>query len=141
MKKFKLELSLISFVLFASLLTCTFSASGKDMVDDGSTTIKSIPVSEAKEMLDKSGVMFLDVREPDELQSGHAPGAINIPMGSVESQIGKQVPDKTTTLVVYCQGGRRSVTASQMLMKMGYKNVFNMEGGYKAWLKAGYPAK
>jgi rhodanese-related sulfurtransferase len=143
MKRTRFELSATSFVLFAFILSSLLIAAAGSMpatarAEDATPAFKTIPVSEANELLGKIGVIFLDVREPGEFQSSHAPGAMNIPLGNVEAQIEKQVPDKATTVVVYCQGGRRSITASQMLIKMGYKNVLNMDGGWKAWLKAGY---
>jgi rhodanese-related sulfurtransferase len=143
MKSLRLNLSIILFLLsmialsffISEQLECTVATA---WAEEATLAFKTIPVSQANEMLGKIGVIFLDVREPGEFQSGHIPGAMNVPLSSVESQIGKLVPDKAATMVVYCQGGRRSVTASQTLTKMGYKNILDMDGGYKAWLKAGY---
>lgn len=143
MKRFRFNLLILSLILSTFFLSpligaAVGSTTAKTYAEDAETAFKTIPVSETNEMLGKIGVIFLDVREPGEFQSGHLPGAINIPLGSVESQFEKQFPDKTTTVLVYCRSGRRSVTASKMLIKMGYKNVLNMDGGYKAWLEAGY---
>jgi sulfur-carrier protein adenylyltransferase/sulfurtransferase len=143
MKRLSLNLSIIVLILFIFVLSSLIVAPVKSMTatayaEEAKPAFKTIPVSEANEMLGKPGVIFLDVREPSELQPGHIPGAMNVPLATVESQIGKYIPDKTTTIVVYCQGGRRSVTASQTLIKMGYKNILNLDGGFKAWLKAGY---
>jgi rhodanese-related sulfurtransferase len=140
MKRLRLSLSVILFVLFTFILSffSAGSTAATAWAEEAAPAFKTIPVSEANEMLGKIGVIFLDVREQSEFQSGHVPGAMNVPLSSVESQIGKLVPDKAATMVVYCQGGRRSVTASQTLMNMGYKNILNMDGGFKAWLKAGY---
>jgi rhodanese-related sulfurtransferase len=85
--------------------------------------------------------VFLDVREPDEYKAGHIPGAVNIPRGLLESRIEDQVSDKNSTIVVYCRSGVRSALASATLVKMGYKGVLNMDGGWKAWQEAGYPAE
>jgi len=141
MKRLRLNsiaLSSISNAVILLFLTAVIGLAATACAEDVKPAFKTIPASEANEMLGKPGVAFLDVREPGEVQSGRIPGAFNIPLGSVEARIEKQVPDKTATIVVYCQGGRRSVTASQKLVQMGYRNVLNMDGGYKAWLKAGY---
>jgi rhodanese-related sulfurtransferase len=143
MKRLSLNLSIIVIILFIFVLSSLIVAPVKSMTstacaEEANPAFKTIPVSEANEMLGKPGVIFLDVREPSELQPGHIPGAMNVPLANLESQIKKYIPDKAATIVIYCQGGRRSVTASNALIKMGYTNLLNMDGGYKAWLKAGY---
>ena len=146
MKRFCLNLSAILILLISSSLIVSFSASGndmtvKDLVEEAKSGISTISAAEAHAMSAKSGVVFLDVREPDEYKAGHIPGAINIPRGLLESRIEQQVPDRNTTIVVYCRSGVRSALASATLVKMGYKGVLNMDGGWKAWQEAGYPAE
>ncbi|MBW1715781.1 MAG: rhodanese-like domain-containing protein [Deltaproteobacteria bacterium] len=113
----------------------------KDFVAEAKKSIAEISVSDAKAMLDKGGVLFLDVREPKEYKSGHIPGAINVPRGLLEFKIGKKMPDKNATAVVYCKSGGRSSLATDTLVRMGYKNLKSMDGGWKAWTKAGYPVE
>jgi rhodanese-related sulfurtransferase len=144
MKRSYLKLWLM--VLGASSLFLAFSAAGKDMtvtelVEEAKAGIKTISAAEAYAIFGKSGVIFLDVREPDEFNAGHIPGAINIPRGLLESRVGEQITDKNTTIVVYCRSGVRSALASATLVKMGYKGILNMDGGWKAWQKEGYPAE
>jgi len=113
----------------------------KDFVAEAKKNIATISVAEAKALFDKGGVIFLDVREPKEYKSGHIPGAINVPKGLLEFKIGKKMPDKNAAAVVYCKSGRRSSLATDTLVKMGYKSLKNMDGGWKAWTKAGYPVE
>jgi rhodanese-related sulfurtransferase len=146
MKKIKFNLSTIFLVLLAAVLTISHPVLGKDLtakelVEEAKAAIKTISISDANAMYGKSGVVFLDVREADEFKQGHVPGAINIPRGLLEFQIEQQIPDKNTTIVIYCRSGSRSALASATLMKMGYKGVLNVDGGWKAWLDAGYPAE
>ncbi|NVL92045.1 MAG: rhodanese-like domain-containing protein [Desulfobacterales bacterium] len=103
--------------------------------------ITTITVSEAKALLDKGGFTFLDVRTEKEFKKGHIPGAVNLPRGKLEFRIDKKIPDKNTSIVVYCKTGGRSALATYTLVKMGYKNLKNMDGGWKAWTKAGYPVE
>ena len=98
-------------------------------------------VSEAKAKLGKSGIVFLDVREPKEFKAGHIPGAINIPRGLAEFKIEKQIPDKNTKIIIYCKTGGRACLSAANLKKMGYKNITNITGGWEAWNKAGYPVE
>ena len=73
------------------------------------------------------GAVLIDVREPGEFAGGHVPGAISIPVGSVEGA--KELPaSKTEPLYVYCQSGMRSSKACGKLQKLGYQNVVNIGG-------------
>jgi rhodanese-related sulfurtransferase len=81
-------------------------------------------------------VVLLDVREDDEWQRGHAPGALHIPMGEVPSRIGEISPD--ATLFVVCQVGGRSQRVAQYVARNGY-TPSNVAGGMLAWAAAGRP--
>jgi rhodanese-related sulfurtransferase len=111
----------------------------KDMVQEAKQSVCEITVSEAKGTLDQGGALFIDCREPKEYKMGHIPGAVNIPRGLMEFKIDKQVPDKNANIVIYCKSGGRGCLAACTLCRMGYKNVKNIDGGWMAWEKAGYP--
>ncbi len=76
---------------------------------------------------------LIDVREDHEWDEGRARGAIHIGRGIIERDIEKQIPDKTSELVLYCGGGYRSALAACNIQKMGYSNVLSMAGGIKRW--------
>ena len=82
---------------------------------------------------------FVDVREDNEWQKGHATGAIHLGKGIIERDIEKAVPDHDAEIILYCGGGFRSALAGDALQKMGYKNVISMDGGWKQWRELGYP--
>jgi len=82
--------------------------------------------------------LFVDVREPDEWEEGHIPGAIHITRGRLESRIEGLVPDKTRPLVVYCSVGSRSAFATKALGEMGYSDVVNLAGGFADWKRNGF---
>jgi rhodanese-related sulfurtransferase len=104
--------------------------------------ITQISPVDAKALLDKGGVPFVDVREQDEFQAGHIPGAKSIPRGTIEWMVPKQISnDKNALIVVYCEHGSRGALATYTLVQMGYKNVKNLEGGRAAWKAAGFPAE
>ena len=141
-----------SFVLLVMLMiSAAFAFNGslalaedmtaKDLVAEAQKNITIIPVSEAKALLDKGGVILLDCREPKEYKSGHIPGAINIPRGLLEFKIGSKIKEKNTPVVMYCKSGGRASLACCSIQRMGYKNVKNLDGGWKAWAKAGYPVE
>jgi phage shock protein E len=88
----------------------------------------------------KSGeAVIVDVREKDEWDEGHIPGAIHMSRGTIELDIEEKVPDLNAMIVCHCGGGGRSALAAESLQKMGYKNVRSMAGGFKAWKAAGLP--
>ena len=124
---------------FNSSLALAKDWTAKEFKAEALKNITTISVADAKALLDKGGVTFLDVREPKEYKSGHVPGAVNVPRGLLEFKIGKKLPDKNATVVVYCKSGGRSCLSTDTLVKMGYKTLKNMDGGWKAWAKAGYP--
>jgi len=85
--------------------------------------------------------MLVDVREDSEWAAGHAAGAVHLGRGIIERDIEKTVPDKNTTLVLYCGGGFRSALAADNLRKMGYTNPISLDGGMRAWKEAGLPVE
>ncbi len=130
----------VSFAFNGSLALAQ-DMTAKDLVAEAKKNITMISAEEAKALLDKGDVVFLDCREPKEYKSGHLPGAINIPRGLLEFQIGSKISDKNTPVVMYCKSGGRASLACCSIQRMGYKNVKNMDGGWKAWAKAGYPVE
>jgi phage shock protein E len=77
----------------------------------------------------KQGAMVIDVRSTGEFQSGHLPGAINIPVNELEQQIPARVPNQQTVLLLHCHSGVRSGMGKRTLTKLGYSKVFNL-GAY-----------
>jgi rhodanese-related sulfurtransferase len=113
----------------------------KDLLENAKKNVTMISLEDAKALFDKGGAVFLDCREPDEYKMGHIPGAINVPRGLLEFQITSKVPDKNANIVMYCKTGGRACLACQSIGEMGYKNAKDMEGGWVAWEKAGYPVE
>ena len=98
--------------------------------------ISSIEAHELHASSDKP--LFVDVREPDEWEEGHIPGAIHLTRGRVEQRIEGLVPDKGRALVVYCAAGPRSAFATKTLGELGYENVVNLAGGFADWKRNGF---
>lgn len=79
------------------------------------------------------GIVLLDVRSPEEYNSGHLKGAINYNYNGTDFEKQINTIDKTKPVYVYCQRGGRSAGASEVLVKKGFKNVYNLTGGIEAW--------
>ena len=94
---------------------------------------QQITQEEAKAMMDSQEVIMLDVREQDEYDSGHIPGAVLLPVGTIDDTTAAQViPEKDSTVLVYCRSGNRSKTASAALADLGYTNIYEF-GGINTW--------
>ncbi|MBI9082289.1 MAG: rhodanese-like domain-containing protein [Desulfobacterales bacterium] len=138
-------LHVLTTVFMALLLTIPVALAAdmtaKEIVSEAKKQICEVSVSEAKEIFDKEGSVFLDCRTSKEYKMGHVPGSINIPRGLLEFKIDKQINDKATPILMYCKTGGRGCLATCTLCKMGYKNIKNVDGGWLAWEKAGYPVE
>ena len=110
------------------------------LVRDAKSRIKEQDYRETKKRLDAGEkIILVDTREDSEWARGHIPGAIHLSRGVIERDIEKTIPDKETTVVLYCGGGFRSALAADNLQKMGYRNVISMDGGWRGWTEAGFP--
>jgi rhodanese-related sulfurtransferase len=110
------------------------------LVNDAKTRIKQTTVADVKRR-GESGERFLlvDVREDNEWQKGHIPGAVHMGRGVIERDVESKVPDPSTKLILYCGGGFRSALVADNLQKMGYRDVESMDGGWRGWTEAGLP--
>src|SRR6266498_3783649 len=85
------------------------------------------------------GCVILDVREREEWDEGHLPGAVHVPRGHLESRIESAAPDKSGPVLVYCASGNRSAFAAKTLEELGYDHVVSLAGGFTDWKRNGNP--
>lgn len=144
MKKLFLFLAsvLLSFIGIAQQPAASCGAKNSDdqccqkEQQDGFTTLSVDPFSKA---IRQNDVVLVDVRTAKEFAAGHLKGARNVEwVKAFEENVKAASLPKDKTIAVYCQRGRRSLAATQVLVKMGYK-VLNLDGGIDAWQKAGKP--
>ena len=96
-------------------------------------TYQQITQEAAKTMMDTQEVIILDVREQNEFDAGHIPGAVLLSVGSITKDTAAAViPDLDAVVLVYCRSGNRSKTASQALADLGYTAVYEF-GGISTW--------
>ena len=95
------------------------------------TTFENVTTENAKELIDEEKVIILDVRTPEEYNSGHIPGSELIPLQVLEGMSEELEKDKNYLLV--CRSGNRSQQAAEILAAKGFKNVYNMTGGMNEW--------
>ena len=103
-------------------------------------TYKDISSREAREMLNsqKEGLLLLDVRTEREYSAGHLKNSKLIPIQVLADRLEEIDKYRDKEIIIYCAVGGRSSKASSLLMKNGFKKVYNMNGGIKAWTKNGY---
>ena len=96
-------------------------------------TYQRITQEEAKKMMDTQEVIILDVREQNEFDAGHIPGAVLLPVGTISGETAAAViPELDWVVLVYCRSGNRSKTASSALAEQGYTNIYEF-GGINTW--------
>ena len=109
------------------------------IVDDARTRIRELTVDDVKSMLGRGERFHLvDVREESEWDKGHLPTARHLCKGILERDVEEAIPDHAARIVLYCGGGFRSALAADNLQKMGYTDVFSMDGGWRVWNERGF---
>jgi len=96
--------------------------------------IRQLTPDEIKSILDKDKAgefLLLDVRQPEEYEAGHVPGAKLIPLGELEAR--KKELDQRKKIITYCRSGHRSMAAAIALCGLGFKGIHHMDGGILNW--------
>jgi rhodanese-related sulfurtransferase len=100
--------------------------------EQSATIAKNVNVSEFKELIEKGPGIIVDVRTPGEYTRGNIKGSKNINIAGNFSEEIKKL-DKNKPVYVYCASGGRSSRAMQTMNQMGFKEVYNLSGGFSAW--------
>jgi rhodanese-related sulfurtransferase len=110
------------------------------IVNDARSRIHELTVADVQRKL-STGEQFhlVDVREESEWAAGRLPRAEHLGKGIIERDIENRIPDTSAQIILYCGGGYRSALAADNLQKMGYTNVWSMDGGVRGWKDAGLP--
>jgi rhodanese-related sulfurtransferase len=104
---------------------------------------KVLDVDAAYELIETSGtdLQILDVRTPEEFQSGHIHNATNVNVRDPDFAEQISMFKEDMPILAYCKSGVRSQSAGSILVSKGFKEVYHMKGGIEAWLRAGYPVE
>jgi molybdopterin/thiamine biosynthesis adenylyltransferase/rhodanese-related sulfurtransferase len=114
------------------------SPSGAEVIRQIKSQVREVDPAEVSEHLG-NGITLVDVRESEEWDRGHLPGAVHVPRGYLESRIEGAVKDRDARVVLYCASGQRSALAAHTLEELlGYTNVSSMTGGITLWKDRGY---
>ena len=134
MKKMKKIIFSLSLVLSVIVASCQQPAKNSKPVN------QTVPLEQFEKLIsDRANAQLLDVRTPQEYTSGHIASAFNLDIydPGFKEALGKL--DKERPVLVYCKSGGRSGQAAEMMGQMGFKEVYNLQGGMLAWANAGKP--
>ena len=104
-----------------------------------SSQVKPINNQELVELMDNNDLQLVDVRTPEEVADGFIKGAVNIDFRSAdfESKIGAM--DKSKPIAVYCGAGSRSGSAGELLLELGFKDIYDLSSGFSQWKEDSQP--
>ena len=117
------------------------TSSYADRFREARAAVREVTPRQADVLRADPATLFVDVREADEWDRGHIPGAVLVPKSHLEQEIEAAVADRERPLVLYCAGGIRSVFAARTLREMGYASVVSMSGGFDEWSALGLPSE
>ncbi|NWK55024.1 rhodanese-like domain-containing protein [Verrucomicrobiaceae bacterium N1E253] len=104
--------------------------------------VQHVDVLEAAKLIDPSKeITVIDVRTPDEFVSGAIEGARNLDVQSASFKQQVEALDREKPYLIYCRSGNRSSRALTVFQEAGFTHLYHLEGGIKAWNKAGLPLK
>jgi thioredoxin len=104
----------------------------------GETVFKELTAADAKNLIETSQPLILDVRTPNEYYSGHIAGATLIPLQQLSQRLSEIRQYKDKEILIYCRSGNRSTVASEILIENGFKKLHNLQTGILGWQKQGY---
>ena len=139
-------------LLGAALAVCGFAQSPapaaapnkayRAIVQEAQAHIKRVDIQGFRALRQAhSDLVLIDVRETEEWAKGHAAGAVHISKGMIEHDIEAKVSKKDALVVLYCHSGSRSALAAENLGRMGYTNVYSLDGGFTAYEAASLPTE
>lgn len=114
-------------MLILGSISCTHTAAQSKVID---------PTAFEQMILTDTSVQLIDVRTPDEYQSGHIAKAVNYNINDASFGENLAKLDLNRPVLVYCAVGGRSGRAAAQLDKLGFKKVFDLRGGMTAWRAA-----
>lgn len=129
--------AIASLVVLLSVAAC----GGGESATETAARIESVPADRFAEVIDEApdGLVVLDIRTPDEFSAGHIEGAVNVDYYEPDFRAQLDALDKNAPYAVYCRSGNRSSDARSIMAELGFREVYELEGGVLSWDQAGYP--
>jgi rhodanese-related sulfurtransferase len=100
--------------------------------------VATIPAARLSELLSNPSAQLIDVRDQHEWAGGHIEGSRSLPLDQLRADPERELP-RDVPLIFICAKGARSLTAAKLVDRLGYANVYSVDGGTAAWARAGLP--
>ena len=145
----KISLLSLSLLLALGMVSCGNSQSKNETktttnasTQASASIAKNISTTQFQELIKtKPTAQVVDVRTPQEVAAGVIEGSVALDFYSPDFKSNLNKLDKNAPVLVYCAVGGRSGNAMQLMKQMGFKEVYNLSGGYRAWASQGLPTK
>jgi len=138
-------MSLLAFVEKNWMLVATLVASGAMLVwplmSRRVSGGREVGTLGATQLINTKNALLLDVRETKEIDGGKLPNAIHVPLSQLASRGAELAKYVSRPVIAYCDRGQRGRSATALLTKVGFKDVYHLQGGFKAWKDAGLPVQ
>ena len=114
----------------------------KGETPSSASSVKNVEAEQAAKLLkENKKIVVLDVRTPEEFAAGHIAGATNLDFHNPDFEKKLSVLDKSKSYLVHCAAGGRSAKTRELMKKQQFQSIYHLEGGLKAWEKAGNPVE
>lgn len=136
-KKIFLFLPIVLLVILSACSGTSSSEVGGDQVSVQGGEYTNISVADLQSILENKDFLFINVHVPF---AGDIPNTdLSIPFDQIQQNVDKLPDEKDAKIVIYCRSGSMSSVSATELVKLGYTNIWNLEGGFNAWEQAGLP--
>ena len=103
--------------------------------------LKDVGTLAATQLINRQNAVLLDVRDTKEYAAGHLPNAVHVPLSELGSRSSELAKLKSRPVIAYCERGQRSRAAGSALAKLGFADIYQLTGGFRAWKDAGLPVE
>jgi len=110
-------------------------------LEEAKKSVRILAPSDASTLRERSSVVTLDVGSSPEYETAHLPGAKWMSRGWLELKLPGHFSDRAQAILISCPDGAHSILAARALAKSGYKNVYVLDGGVRAWIAVGFPTE
>ena len=135
----KCRLGFVAVTLAVSFVASASLAAEPSQSKSATPAIHHVDPQEAQKLIAKKQVIVLDIRTPGEFKTGRIAGARNIDFQAADFEKQLETLDKSKTYLVHCASGGRSTHSLLLFKKYEFQSVYHLDGGIKAWQKAGLP--
>lgn len=103
--------------------------------------LKEVGTLAATQLINRQNAVLVDVRDAKEYAAGHLPNAVHVPLSELSGRGSEFAKLTSRPVIAYCERGQRSRAAGSVLAKLGFTDIYQLTGGFRAWKDAGLPVE